>query len=78
MPAIIQLKSGDVARVNRRRWSSDTAPAALLEVLRETLPPATGADPNPDQTAARAAIKALGGKLLQASDTFDPADVGGV
>jgi len=49
-------------------WTSKEASlAGLLNAMLDPLGP-SGADPNPDLTAAQAAIKILGGEILDAGE----------
>lgn len=60
---------GDIATIDGYEWQSTNE--ALQDLLNGMLDPLgpSGADPNPDLTAAQAAIAALGGKVTQADKT---------
>lgn len=69
MTAIIEV-NGKRAVVKHYHWtSSDAELAELLNGMLDSVGP-SGADPNPDETAARAAAEALGGRFISA----DPVD----
>lgn len=61
--------AGNVATIKGYKWSGDNN--VLVSLLNAMLDPAgpSGADPNPDLTAAQAAIDALGGEITRADET---------
>lgn len=65
MTAIIQIGK-DKAVIKEYKWTS--ANLGLQDVLNDLLEPdgPSGSDPNPDETAAKEAVKLLGGKFITA------------
>ena len=55
MPAKIRILDRWTAEVRGGVWAMIDGPADLLTALNATVPPLSGADPNPDLTVARAA-----------------------
>lgn len=70
MAAMIELPGGHVATVAGGEWLCDDP--LLLPLLNHLKPldGPSGADPNPDLTLARAAVKRLGGHVV----SFDPTE----
>lgn len=70
--------AGITARINEYVWTSDNKD--LEKLLNSMLDPEgpSGADPNPDYTAAMQAIEALGGEITEGKtllDDYDPKKV---
>ncbi len=59
---------GDVAEIEGYEWTGDND--ALVDLLNAMLDSAgpSGADPNPDLTAAQNAIDRLGGEIVHADE----------
>jgi hypothetical protein len=67
MSATIRI-GNETATVNGGQWSSSNPNLAeLLPLMDSPLGP-SGADPDPDKTAAEAACSALGGEVVRATD----------
>ena len=72
MPATVMI-DGKEAMIKDYVWVSGDK--ELINMLNEILPLGgpSGADPNPDGTAAQEAVKVLGGKVLKIVPVeFDP------
>jgi hypothetical protein len=68
MAVIVRLASGTTAIIDGYYWTArDPTVAALLNAMLEAAGP-SGADPDPDRTAAQRAIAVLGGEILRADD----------
>ena len=68
MAVTIQLPWGVTAVIDGYQWRArDLHVAKMLNALLDPDGP-SGADPDPDRTAAQAAIDKLGGKIIQADD----------
>lgn len=68
MTAIVEI-NGKRAVVKDYHWSSaDEALATMLNALLNPNGP-SGADPNPDGTAAEEAVKRLGGRIISVDET---------
>lgn len=68
MTAIVEI-NGTRAVIRDYVWhSTDKALETVLNTLLDPLGP-SGADPNPDATAAEEAVKRLGGRVISADET---------
>ena len=72
--AVTISTKGKTATIDGYRWTSDDE--ALVAVLNAMLPEfgPSGADPDPDYTAAQRAVAEMGGEIINAHDPlpFDP------
>ena len=69
MSAKIRLVSGVEATINEYQWAcEDAVIEGLLQLMLDPSDP-SGADPNPDATAAAAAVETLGGELISFDKT---------
>lgn len=68
MAAIVEI-NGDKAIIRDYKWSSSNR--QLAEILNTMLDPLgpSGADPNPDGTAAEEAVRRLGGRVISIDET---------
>ena len=73
---MVTIKVGEFeATIENYQWRSDFEPLAqTLNALLNPLGP-SGADPNPDYSAALHAIEVLGGEILSFDDASFDADV---
>lgn len=60
-----------IATIDGYKWRSANLPLASLLNARLPIYGASGADPNPDLTAAQEAAKALGGAILDEGEPME-------
>lgn len=63
MPATIRIGSNEATITDFQWTSSNKSLEALLNAYLDTSGP-SGSDPNPDLTAAQAAVNRLGGQII--------------